>query len=272
MVLLHKLANENLASLVVAHVNHGMRPDAGLDESLVSAAADEYGLEYVSIQLELGEFASEAEARAGRYEFLNKIKQEKNADAIVTAHHQDDVIETMMINMIRGTGWRGLSSLRSHAGMLRPLLVISKAEIVQYAIDHNLQWREDSTNDDMKYLRNRLRCHVMPRLTPFDRNNWLRLWSRQTILADQIEKELPEILALARTEHGLSRYFLIMVPYSVGTEIIEEYIGNRLERSDAMRLLIFARGAAAGKYAPVSPGVSAHVTSNDFIVYPSETC
>lgn len=271
MVMLDRLVKESPAKLVVAHVNHGIRTDAGRDEELVSAKAREYGLEYVSTRLKLGENASEAEAREGRYAFLNKIGRDKKADGIVAAHHQDDVVETMMINILRGTGWRGLSSLRSHAWLRRPLIGLSKAEIAQYAIDHDLQWHEDSTNNSLRYFRNKLRHHIIPHLTLEQRNTWLRLWSQQTVLATQIEKELRRLLPLAKTEAGLSRYFLIMVPQSVGMEIIQEYIGLRLQRADAMRLLIFARGATPGKKAPVSPGAMARVTLEDLIVYPSET-
>lgn len=271
MVMLDRLVKEGPAKLVVAHVNHGIRAEASGDEKLVSAKAREYGLEYVSTKLKLGENASEAEARDGRYAFLNKVGRDKKADGIVAAHHQDDVVETMMINILRGTGWRGLSSLRSHEWLRRPLIGLSKAEIAQYAIDHDVQWHEDSTNDNLRYFRNKLRHHVIPRMTSEQRGTWLRLWSQQTVLATQIEKELKRLLPQAKTDEGLSRYFLIMVPQSIGMEIIQGYLGYRLQRSDAMRLLIFARGAQAGKKAPVSPGIVARVTLDDLIVYPSKT-
>ncbi len=122
----------------------------------------------------------------------------------------------MMINILRGTGWRGLSSLRSHEWLRRPLIGLSKAEIAQYAIDHDVQWHEDSTNDNLRYFRNKLRHHVIPRMTSEQRGTWLRLWSQQTVLATQIEKELRRLLPQAKTDEGLSRYFLIMVPQSSG--------------------------------------------------------
>jgi tRNA(Ile)-lysidine synthase len=79
--------------------------------SLCNALQGEYGLPYESVRLHLGPTASEDIAREQRYAWLRDIQQKHGADAVATAHHQDDVIETMIINIIRGTGWRGLCSL-----------------------------------------------------------------------------------------------------------------------------------------------------------------
>src|SRR5688572_27728765 len=113
MVLLHLLSQHSQSELIVAHFDHGIRPDSAEDRKLVEKTAKKYGLEFVYREGELGPGASEAEAREARYGFLQIIKVKHNAKAIVTAHHQDDMLETAIINMLRGTGRKGLSSLVS---------------------------------------------------------------------------------------------------------------------------------------------------------------
>lgn len=162
MTLLYLLVNSGRDyELIVSHCNHGIRPDSDQDETLVKNTAREYGLEYRSTDLHLGPKASEAEARSGRYKFLRKVRQDEGAKAIITAHHLDDRLETMLMNKQRGAGWYGLSPLHETDLIKRPLLEISKREIIEYARENNLKWREDPTNIDPEYtLRNYLRGNL----------------------------------------------------------------------------------------------------------------
>ncbi len=100
-----------------------------------------------------------------RYDFLEEVRRHYNAQAIITAHHQDDVIETALLNLLRGTGRKGLSSLRSSDTIIRPLLAIPKQVIREYAETNTIEWHEDSTNKDDRYLRNFVRHQMVPRLT-----------------------------------------------------------------------------------------------------------
>src|SRR4051794_16456164 len=97
--------------LTVSHFDHGIRDDSHLDRAHVQALARRYQLPFVYDKGALGPGASEAEARTARYQFLDNVKTKTGAHAIVTAHHQDDVLETAIINLLRGTGRKGLSSL-----------------------------------------------------------------------------------------------------------------------------------------------------------------
>src|SRR5260221_102633 len=94
--------------LVVAHFERGIRADSDQDRQLVAATAARYGLPFVFMRGNLGAGVSEAAARTARYAFLGRVRGAHNAGAIITAHHQDDVIETALINLVRGTGSRGL--------------------------------------------------------------------------------------------------------------------------------------------------------------------
>lgn len=157
VVLLHQLVEKYEAKeLVVGHVDHGYRTDSAADARFVEGLAHQYGCQFVSIQLKLTE-PSEAEARTHRWGFLRNIAREYEASKIATAHHRDDIYETMLLNTARGTGRHGLTSLRETEEIMRPLLSWSKEEIYEYALEYRLEWVEDPTNYQDDYMRNKLR-------------------------------------------------------------------------------------------------------------------
>lgn len=235
VVLLHLLQQTKLA-VVVAHFDHGMRPDSAKDELFVRQLATSYQLPYVSERQELGSGASEAQARQARYDFLLRSQARHQADAIMTAHHADDVIETMMINLIRGSGWRGLCSLQSHLGLLRPLLSVHKAELIQLARQQQLSWREDSSNSDTHYLRNFIRANIMPSAQP---KQWLALYRQQIQLAGQIYTQLENFQANRRHD-------FIMWPPPVSLEVLRSRF--EVTRPQAKHLLQSIKTARTGSH------------------------
>lgn len=246
VVMLHKLATSDKRRLVVAHVDHGIRDDSAEDETFVGKLADTYGLEFVSTKLRLGPKSSEERARHARFTWLETVREQYGAEAIATAHHQDDILETIIINLTRGTGWRGLCSLRETPRRSRPLLGLSKAEIVEYALAHDLEWREDSTNESLRYMRNRIRHLVVPRLSPDDRRRLLDLYASQLKLRREIDSELQRLGERFITAGGIDRHALIMADESVATELLYRWLGEPLERSRFRDLLLFAKTARAG--------------------------
>ncbi|HEX5743899.1 MAG TPA: tRNA lysidine(34) synthetase TilS, partial [Candidatus Saccharimonadales bacterium] len=171
--LLHALKDRPGVELAVAHYDHGIRPDSTKDRRFVQKLADAHGLRFIYEEGGLGPGASEAEAREARYGFLERARQQYRARAIVTAHHRDDVLETAVINLMRGSGRKGLTALASRQDMERPLLDVSKEEIIAYAKEHGLEWSDDPTNLDTDYLRNYVRHKVLPRFSRAERD---RLW------------------------------------------------------------------------------------------------
>jgi tRNA(Ile)-lysidine synthase len=157
MVLLDLLRSLPGVELIVAHFEHGVREDSDEDRKLVEKAAKQYGLAFVCEHGNLGAGISEAAAREARYAFLNRVKAQNDAQAIITAHHEDDLLETAILNILRGTGRKGLSSLGSTEDIIRPLLHVSKKTIRDYATAHGIAWHEDSTNESDVYLRNYIR-------------------------------------------------------------------------------------------------------------------
>lgn len=163
---------------------------------------------------------------------------------LVTAHHRDDLLETIALNIVRGTGWRGLAPM-NRLQVLRPLLDTTKAELVGYAIEHGLAWREDQTNDSPRYLRNRLRALLASR-SPADKAELIRLYERQKHLRRQIEQELEHYCArhITRDKQGqlvLRRYDLIMLPADVAIEILRRLTKGWLTRPQLGQLLLFVK-------------------------------
>lgn len=235
------------SDFAVAHFDHGIRGDSALDANFVRHLANKYDVKFFEGKASLGQTASEETARARRYEFLRQIAEKFNNARIVTAHHQDDLLETIAMNLLRGTGWRGLTPLS--AEVPRPFLDTAKTEIVGYALDRNLEWVEDSTNDSPRYFRNRIRDKLAV-LPPETRRRLLGLSGKQRELKPRIENETERILHdLAKTDSNLrlSRYFLIMIDQSSALEILRRATCGKLMRPQLEQVLLFAKTARPNK-------------------------
>lgn len=252
--------------LVVAHADHGIRPDSHLDARHVEQLAERYGLPYEMTRLGLGSDTSEETARDARYAWLENVRTKHHADGVITAHHQDDVLETILLNFLRGTGWRGLASLRTAEERYRPLLGASKASLVRYAIDNNLAWREDSTNDNVRYTRNYIRHGVLPKLHGEPRRKLLELAKKQRELREEIEAETAKVLADARDDVGLSRHKLIMMPDAVALEVLRASTRGKHEPFHLRRLLHFVKTGRQGSILNLSKGKNALLTRQRLIV------
>lgn len=265
VALLHMLHHASPHKLVVAHADHGIRPDSSDDASFVKELAAHYGLPFVSTQLALGANASEAEARHARYKWLELVKTQYGAQAIATAHHQDDVLETLILNLLRGTGWRGLASLRDTAERYRPLLGLPKATLTRYAIDNQLVWHEDSTNHDTRYTRNYIRHMIVPRLTTEVRQRLLVFARQQARTREHIERDITELARTMKDDVGWPRYQLIMSPDVVALELLR-HATDGAEPLQLRRLLHFARTGRQGAVLQIGGGKTALLTRQRLIV------
>lgn len=217
--------------LVVAHFNHGIRSDSVEDEKLVTEAAHRYNLLIEIGYGKLGAKVSEEKARQARYEFLESVSKKHKAKGIIMAHHQDDLIETVFINILRGTGRTGLSSIR-HSKIYRPLLSVSKKEILAYAKKNRIQWREDSTNNDTRYLRNYIRTHIMSRLTGGERAKIINELDKVAKANRIIDDEIATISHLY-LNNRLDRRIYVMLPTQVGEELLMNWLRqNKLRNFD----------------------------------------
>lgn len=251
MVLFDILRRQRRVVLIVVHFDHAMRENSQQDRKLVERVALSHNIRFVYEAAARGSLKGEAAARNARYDFLRRMCKKYNACAIITAHHQDDLLETAVINLLRGTGRRGLSALRSTSTLMRPLLNTPKAEMVDYAIRHQLEWSEDQTNNNQMYLRNYVRHSLLPRFKPKQRKQLLKIIVRQNQLNDEITHTLQDWYA-AYAQHmshawSLPRYQLVMLPDHAAYEwlqfIIERQTGKTLEAPLAWRALHFIKTA-----------------------------
>jgi tRNA(Ile)-lysidine synthase len=167
--MLHLLSDMEY-ELHVAHVNYGLRgASSDADADLVRATCERLGVEYfersVDLKDSLGEMGSglQVAARNERYAWFEEIRNRNHFDFICTAHHQDDAVETFFINLIRGTGIKGLTGIPFRRDqIIRPMLCFSREKLSALALVKELRFREDATNAGDAYLRNRIRHHLVP--------------------------------------------------------------------------------------------------------------
>ena len=180
------------ADIIVAHIDHGTRKSSAEDANFVRQKCQELGVKFYETKLELGEGVSEELARKKRYEFLKTI-QEKEGGTLCTAHHLDDVLESIAINLIRGTGWRGLTPFYGDE-LVRPFIISKmwKRGVLKFAGRHAVHYRQDPTNHETNYLRNRVR-EKMAELDERARVDIIELFEKQNELRNKIEKLVTEL-------------------------------------------------------------------------------
>jgi tRNA(Ile)-lysidine synthase len=262
MALLDLLRHKPGLKLIVAHYDHGIREVSELDRRFVQEAAMRHKLPFVYDKGNLGYGTSEEIARKARYDFLHRIRQASNARSIITAHHEDDLLETALLNLLRGTGRRGLTSLQSTDNILRPLLHVPKAELIAYARQKNLPWREDSTNIDQRYTRNAIRHQLMPGLAQDKREAMLRHIKRLHEINHELERELEHYLHLQTESKTLDRADFIRLPHIVAREVLAAWLRHNgiksYDRKTLERLVVAAK--------TLRPKQRADVTRNKFMV------
>jgi tRNA(Ile)-lysidine synthase len=258
MVLLDALRQLDGIKLVVAHFDHGIRPDSEEDRKLVQRVAAQHRLPFVFTEGQLGPNTSEATARRARYEFLREVQRVSNARAVLMAHHQDDLIETAIINLLRGTNRRGLTSLKNHESLKRPLLHLTKRQIRAYALSHHLEWREDSTNADTAYLRNHIRHRIVPKLTITQRQQLTELLAGADAINQELEKHLVNYLHMQPALDVLDRLMFIRLPHNVAREVMATWLRQRglsqFDRVTLERLVVGAKTGRQGSRIDVNQG------------------
>ncbi len=180
VALLHALClNSPARPLTVAHLNHQLRGiESDADAEFVSELRPEWPHRIESI--DIAKLAAEsgrnleAVAREVRYAFLTRVATEVGASWVATAHTLDDQAETILHRLLRGTGLRGLRGIARERELapgillVRPMLVITRTEVIAFLESHGLPWREDATNRDLAFTRNRIRHELLPLMRTFN--------------------------------------------------------------------------------------------------------
>ena len=154
----------------IAHCNFSLRAsESDQDEEMVRSFAAEHDIPFYTARFKTKAFAKKNKlsvqmaARELRYEWFAKIMKERRYDSIAVAHNLNDNIETLLINLTRGTGLAGLTGMKPVSnGIIRPLLFATRLDIIAYCNHHSIIFREDKSNADTKYTRNKIRHLVIP--------------------------------------------------------------------------------------------------------------
>ena len=238
----------------LAHGNFQLRgADSDADEASVRELAAELGIDYY---IEHFATATEAEAsgesiqmaaRRLRYDWLETVRVREEFDYIVTAHHNDDRIETFLLHFLRGTGLRGLSSIPAAEGVIRrPLLYTDRASLAAYAERERILYREDRSNASDDYDRNYLRHHVLPHLRELEPGltkrtvrNFANLREERAILEAQIAALQAKHCRQVGEALYLDRHFLCSVPG--GRTYLHYWLADYGFTPDQLRQALVAR-------------------------------
>ena len=248
VVMIHILMSLGYDCLI-AHCNFHLRMDeSNRDELFVRNLAKDLKIPYYSIDFETTKYAEEHKisiemaARDLRYAWFYELLYNQDAQAIAVAHHVDDSIETMLMNLVRGTGLKGLTGIqpRNHK-VVRPLLCCTRLELETYLVHHDLEHIEDSTNTSSDYQRNKFRNEVLPllleinpsvRQTLYD--SLERFEGNWTIYQQAIDKMKMEIVqtkpglvkmdidGIKRQVHIPTLMYELLHPYGFGSSLIEQ--------------------------------------------------
>src|SRR5437667_352326 len=260
--LLQAVAAERGLALVVAHADHGIQEASGDVGKWVGGLARRYGLPFELGELNLGPNATETVARRARYAWLREVQRRRAARYLVTAHHQDDQVETVMLRVLRGSAPAGLAGIpaRARGGLVRPLLAFTRAQLAAHVAGQGLAVHDDPANRDPRHLRSWIRLELLPlierRLGAGSRADLLRLGraaAQERRAWGRLLELVPE-LGLRRESHGfavarasLARYdsALSVAPLGgVGRRPLRRLLMEaRVPRSERGRYPVVARGA-----------------------------
>ena len=210
MLMLHLFTNAGFP-VAVAHCNFGLRGSkSDGDEQFVSEYCDQHNLDCHVKHFNTEEFAIEQgisiemAARDLRYDWFNELFEKHGYDYIATAHHQDDVIETFLINLSRGSGIKGLSGIQPKSGfIIRPMLFTNRIEILEYCSQMKIEYRTDSSNLDTVYKRNLIRQQILPlleQINPAFRRNALKTIGNLHETGKLFQQRMNEIKAFVYSE------------------------------------------------------------------------
>lgn len=247
MLMLHLFTNAGF-SVAVAHCNFGLRgSESDGDEQFVCDYCDRHNLDIHVKKFETGEHARtngisiEMAARELRYDWFNQLIKRHGYDYLATAHHQDDVIETFLINLSRGSGIKGLSGIQPKSGfIIRPMLFTNRTEILDYCARIPIAYRNDSSNQDTIYKRNLIRQEIIPileQVNPAFRRNALKTIGNLNETGELFQQRMSEIKAFVYSEDELGAVIridklLTMSPLrTILFELIREF-GFQAEQTD----------------------------------------
>ena len=227
--------------VVAAHLDHGLRPGSPEDVVFCAASCERLDVPFRAGTADVRARAArergglEQAARRERYAYLRRVRDEEKAAAIAVAHTRDDQAETLLLRLLRGAGATGLAGMRPRVGdVVRPLLAVSREEVLAYLRERGLEWREDPSNADTAHRRNRVRHELIPYLEErFNPGIKAALARTASLLADEaahVRAEAESLLAAIACEEGdalvLGRVALAEAPTAVARATIRQALAR----------------------------------------------
>jgi tRNA(Ile)-lysidine synthase len=268
--------------VVAAHLDHGLRSTSKDDASFCRDLCARLGVPLRSGSADVAAHARrsgmsvEEAGREERYAFLRRVKEDEGALAIAVAHTRDDQAETLLLRLLRGAGRRGLGAMRPRAGDLwRPLLSASRAEVLEHLRARGLSWREDASNADPAFLRNRVRAELLPylesRFNPSAREALARAAAVLAEEDDLLDEMTDALWARASRADGravaLDRVVLRQAPRALARRVLRRALQETgglkgVGHAHVEKLLALA-GGASGRRLPLPGGREAWVRFGD---------
>jgi tRNA(Ile)-lysidine synthase len=290
--LLHTLAPELKIRMVVAHLNHRLRPEAHKESVGVAGIASAWSLPFETKAVDIRSYKkkhrlSEEEAgRRARYRFLFAIARKYKASVIALGHHLDDQAETVLLNVLRGSSVDGLAGIlpkRARAGvkLVRPLLCLRRIEIEEYCDKHNLQPYTDSSNLETDYTRNKLRLELIPYLekkyNPKIRETLISLSSLASadrhFLNYLARKKLAGIACTSNKNVFIDLRQLKLMPLALRSRILRLALyrfipAKKISRVHIEQLLDLAENSRPGRQVTLPGGIRVHHAYDRLVIAP----
>ncbi len=245
MALLHlavKLKEKTDIEVICAHVNHNVRKESFQEKIMVENYCDDHNILFESMVIEdYGDDNFHNEARTKRYSYFHQIIKKYNASYLLTAHHADDLMETILMRIVRGSTLRGYSGFSKELHMddytiLRPLIEVSKEEIQNYNKENNIEYAIDQSNFKDVYTRNRFRKYIVPELRKEDPNVHKKFYKFSKILLqynNYIDNQVKQIINKVYVQNVLDIDEFNKLDYVIAMKIIY-YILEKIYNDDLM--------------------------------------
>ncbi|MDU2576178.1 MAG: tRNA lysidine(34) synthetase TilS [Veillonella sp.] len=249
MALLHLLQDiaahrHTKYKLGIAVVDHSIRPESKDEVLWLQNQVDALGLSFYTTTFDVPtlskdlKLSEETVGRQVRYQWLNEIAQSEGYDYISVAHHKDDQAESILAHLIRGTGLNGLTGMAVVSNdydipVIRPLLDVTKEELLAYLADRKLTYCIDSTNDDIRYQRNRIRHRIIPELeaiNPAVVDAIVRLGSSVNedvmVISDLTSRTFDKLVSIGKDEVRISRRALRQEPLAIQRRLWQRLVST----------------------------------------------
>ncbi|MBO5287586.1 MAG: tRNA lysidine(34) synthetase TilS [Clostridia bacterium] len=254
-------------NLLCVHINHMIRgQEADRDEEFCQGVCEKYGVGFLSFKVDIPTLARERKtgteetAREERYRIFNEVlATHPECKCIATAHNLNDNAETIVFNLARGSGLNGICGIKPAFGKVyRPLIDVTREEIVKYCNDNEIPFVTDSTNETDEYTRNRIRHNIIPALEEIN-SGFLDAVSRLSNLLRQdseyIEAQCKELIEKHSLEEKIPTEMLLSLPISLATRLLRSLCPVKLDYKSSLACLELLSQDSVGKMLSLGEGI-----------------